>query len=781
MKTDIGKPAGETFYIRQSGRILGPFTSQKIQLVQSRGSIDPTAEWSRDRTTWLPFEQFPSHRLSPAPALEPAIWKYSVAGDQAGPVTLNALAAMISSGQISASALVWKPGDAHWIPVGQVPELAGLVRSRPATSFSPMSSLADTASISAVGSTTATWPASQRRSAPVNTVSGANQYAIQARGIAAIAGQRCLLNDVSLTIQPGELCGLMGPSGAGKSTLMNALNGYNRPSRGQVLVNGIDLYEHFDSFRGLIGFVPQDDIIHEDLTVNEALFYSARLRLPDTIDNAEIHRRIDRILSQLGLSGAGDVLIGSPTKKGISGGQRKRVNLAMELLTDPAILFLDEPTSGLSSEDTLIVLHVLRDLARSGKTILLTIHQPSLEAFRLLDLIAIVAKDPDSRDPGCLAYFGPAWPDSICFFNPQITRESALATGASPDLLLRGLKTRPSSQWCETYRQSNHFASFVTRRNSTTVAAVLPAKARTSPAIQFQTLLRRALSIKRRDVTNTAILLAQAPIIALLIVMVFGNKTAATDVAEKWPASAHAASITMFLMSLSAIWFGCSNSVREIVGELPIYIRERMITLSLACYAAAKFTFLGVLCVLQCTLLLGIVYVGCKLEGDWWPMLGVLSLASICGVSIGLTISAIAKSSEVAIAALPLVLLPMVILGGVLRPQHEMTPSIRPFATLMPSRWAFEGVILIESRARPLGPEALKVSAQPPNSGDPSDPSNSTSLPFLSRQRQVDVAEQYFPAKKHRSGITAATFYLLISTLVFLFATVASLRWRDVH
>ena len=283
---------------------------------------------------------------------------------------------------------------------------------------------------------------------------------VEARGICVDAVGRRLLEEVSLTIYPSEFVGLMGPSGAGKSTLMNVLNGYSPPRSGQVLINGRSLYRHFDEFRGLIGFVPQDDIIHSELTVREALFYSARLRLPKDFTNRDIHKRIDDVLAQLGLSGIDDVLIGSPTRKGISGGQRKRVNLAMELLTDPSVLFLDEPTSGLSSEDTLIVMQVLRKLADSGKTILLTIHQPSLEAFSKLDNVVVVGKDAGSSDAGRLAFYGPAYPDSIQFFNPPVGQVFNLPAAQgqvenlphdkslAPDMLLRGLATHPAARCC---------------------------------------------------------------------------------------------------------------------------------------------------------------------------------------------------------------------------------------------------------------------------------------------------------------------------------------------
>ncbi len=233
-----------------------------------------------------------------------------------------------------------------------------------------------------------------------------------------VPGRR-LLDDVSLTILPAEFVGLMGPSGAGKTTLMSAMNGYAQPTAGQVLIDGQDLYAYFDEFSTLLGYVPQDDIMHRELTVGQALYYTARLRMPPGVTTHDIQSRIADVLQQLGLEGTAGTLIGSPERKGISGGQRKRVNLAMELLTDPAVLFLDEPTSGLSSEDSLRVMTLLRQLADSGKSILLTIHQPSLDAYRLMDHLVVISKDPQGTDPGRLVYYGPAYPDAITFFNSQ--------------------------------------------------------------------------------------------------------------------------------------------------------------------------------------------------------------------------------------------------------------------------------------------------------------------------------------------------------------------------
>ncbi|MGH7226530.1 MAG: ATP-binding cassette domain-containing protein, partial [Gemmataceae bacterium] len=189
------------------------------------------------------------------------------------------------------------------------------------------------------------------------------EVTIRARGVSVDAARRRLLQDVSLTVFAGELVGIMGPSGAGKTTLMRVLNGYLPPDAGEVHYNGKDLYAHYRRLSPHLGYVPQDDILHCELTVREVLTYGAGLRLPSGCPASVLNERLANVIRQLGLEGTEDVPIGAPGQRGISGGQRKRVNLALELLTDPLVLFLDEPTTGLSSEEALSVLRLLRDLA----------------------------------------------------------------------------------------------------------------------------------------------------------------------------------------------------------------------------------------------------------------------------------------------------------------------------------------------------------------------------------------------------------------------------------
>lgn len=606
-----------------------------------------------------------------------------------------------------------------------------------------------------------------------------SNVAIEAREVTVEVPGRRLLERISLTILPGEFVGLMGPSGAGKTTLMNALNGYSPPSSGHVSFNGCDLYADYARFAPLMGYVPQDDIIHRDLTVGQALSFTARLRLPPDTTDAEIRERIRRVLQQLSLESTEHVLIGSPEKKGISGGQRKRVNLAMELLTDPSVLFLDEPTSGLSSEDALMVMKLLRSLADSGKSILLTIHQPSLEAYRLMDNLVLVGKDKNSSDPGVLVYYGPAYPDAVDFFNPQGVPGLRPGTEPSPDEVLRGLTKQSTKQWTEKYRQSKYQREYVAQRTgqaaTASPATASHASSRKPGFAQWLTLVQRYATIKWKDTWNTVILLAQAPIIALLVVLVFGGDVSReiTDHAS-WVKAANATAITVFMLGLSALWFGCSNSAREIVGEWAIYHRERMVNLKLPSYIASKLAVLGLLCVVQCLTLIGIVYLGVGLSGNGLALFGWLLLVSGVGVALGLAISAVAKTSEVAIAMLPIVLLPMVILGGMMRPPHEMKPFMRQVTNVVPSRWVFESLLVTEAKARPTVPLTL-----PP--GAPlSEAEGRRSASRAESSSTPDFAERYFP-RDGRSSITKGLI-VLGGMLLFLVGLVQLiLRARDVH
>ena len=547
-------------------------------------------------------------------------------------------------------------------------------------------------------------------------------------------GKKRILEDVSFTAYPTELIGIMGPSGAGKTTLLMALNGYMVPSEGHSLINNVDLYQHYNQFRGNIGYVPQDDIIHKELTVFESLYYTAKLRLPPDTKDEEIDALVTKILKELGIEDTRNVLIGSPLKKGISGGQRKRVNLAQELLTQPSLLFLDEPTSGLASSDTIGVIKLMRRLADAGRTIMLTIHQPSLVVYSKMDNVLYLAR-------GKLMYYGPAHPDSITYFNPDVDWDSDKGQRmlTNPDNAMIPLAMDSGSeQWPDLlrkrereYDQSKYYKDYVEdrREDRGQVQIVQSSKEKVQRRFGFRqwlTLTRRNFTIKRKDTANLAILLAQAPIIALLVSLVFSQAGSNSGEPEgiMGPFMAYVAhqsstginSAALFMLVASAAWFGTSNAAKEIVGELAIYRRERMVNLKIPSFVLSKFTVLAALSFVQCTILLGIAYPLLGFHGSFFKMLIILTLCALGGLSFGLVLSALVKSTEAATAMVPLLLIPQFVLGGLIVPisdfdRNFMRTGVRYVANLMVARWTFEGLLHVEEANRPP-PEPIEVSEE---------------------------------------------------------------------
>jgi ABC transport system ATP-binding/permease protein len=388
----------------------------------------------------------------------------------------------------------------------------------------------------------------------------------------------------------------------------------------------------------------------------------------------------------------------------------------------------------------------------------------------LMDNLVVVAKDKGSSEPGRLVYYGPAYPDAVDFFNPHGVEGLRPGLEPSPDEVLRGLGKDASDAWGSRYASSEHCRQYVDARKGKRPASapegVEPRVARRLGIGQWWTLVRRSLLIKMKDRVNTAILLAQAPIIAALIVMVFGDKVGAiaTDASpERWTEFSSATATSVFLMAISAIWFGCSNAAREIVGEWAIYQRERMVNLKIPSYVISKFTVLGIFCLFQCAVLLTIVYLGCELRGDPLLLYAALVLASLVGVALGLLVSAFARTSEAAIALVPLILIPMVIAGGMMNPVHKMNDGMYAFAQTMASRWAFEGLLVVESEERPN----WKLPAIPGATGQDT--------------KERDLAETYFPVDDERLGYPFSVGVLGAMLMVLVVSIMIILKIRDVH
>ena len=551
---------------------------------------------------------------------------------------------------------------------------------------------------------------------------------------------RRILDDVSFKALPGDMIALMGPSGAGKTTLLLTLNGYNPPTSGLVRINGEDLYSVYDNLRGSIGYVPQDDIVHPELTVFEAVKYSARFRLPPDYSEDEIDQRVMVTLASLGLEAIANLQIGKPEKKVISGGQRKRVNIALELVTDPVILFLDEPTSGLAADDTTALITLLSDLAKNtGKTIIMTIHQPAKDEFEKFNIALVLGAG------GVPIFFGPTNPDAYRFFgtwqertgrtntieNPRDMfdmlrqRETAMfeeARARDPNAPRALVRLAAARQWAGEFSQTDTFRKMYSGPRSIGTDQGRKGMFDRAPATsgQLRLLLSRYFKVKTRDVAGTAIMLLQAPIIGILLAVVFGGQKEAVpfwclgalqELTKRYPGMnsnvndvlANMQPVSdqtgaLFFLTVSAVWFGTSNAAREIVSERAIYMRERMVNLGLVNYVMSKFLMLCFFCVIQCAVLLGIVFFALGFHGGMAAFgieLGNLVAVSWCAVGLGLLLSTLVDSSEAAMALTPIALIPQVVLGGLIVPMTT-NPMLKWLMYGVPARWGFQGAIAQE-------------------------------------------------------------------------------------
>lgn len=481
-----------------------------------------------------------------------------------------------------------------------------------------------------------------------------------------------LLDDVNLSIYPSEFIGLMGSSGAGKTTLMLAMNGYEPPDCGRILVNGEDLFANFDRFRGLIGYVPQDDILHKELTVREALYFSAKLRLPLDTTDAEIESRIQQTLHDLKLEDQADQVIGSVEDKVLSGGQRKRVNLGMELITDPEILFLDEPTSGLSSKDTEDVISVLRTLADQGRTIVLTIHQPSPDVYRRLDHVLLLVRG------GRVAFFGPPEPDSFEYLN---------VPDRSPDRVISELEKRKPEDWPDVFKASRQYQMYVQGRLGSSAQSnggpgLVKRQKPVSISHQAVTLLRRYSTVKLRDKANLGLLALQAPVVGLMTGLLFQDTQNRAS--------------PLFVLVIAAIFFGCFNACREIVSERAIFRRERMVNLRIVPYVFSKMSLLAGVDLIQVFVMFLIAGTLVGFDGAFLDGFVLLSLVAVASTTMGLLLSSLVKSAEAAMAIVPMILIPQIMFAGTIAPLDEDWKAV--VAAPMASRWATEALLDVEYR-----------------------------------------------------------------------------------
>jgi ABC transport system ATP-binding/permease protein len=539
-----------------------------------------------------------------------------------------------------------------------------------------------------------------------------------------------ILNDISIAIPPRKFVALVGGSGAGKSTLMDALNGLRPVQQGAVLYNGQDYYKNLAAFSTQMGYVPQDDIIHRELTVERALYYAAKLRLPVDFTEKQIKERIDEVLEDVEMKHRRGLLVNK-----LSGGQRKRVSIALELLAKPSIFFLDEPTSGGDPGLDRKMMLLLRKLADKGHTIVLVTH--ATNNINACDYICFLCQG------GNLAYFGPP-NDAKEYFGKTDFAEiySALEpTDENPNIPLEaGQKFKQSPDFIR-YVDSPIRQGPAGQINMLAPVASTKQPKRGNPWKQFFLLSRRYLELILNDRVNLAILILQAPIIGLILLSLTGSNIFNTDQIatcsvntvitdptsphtsdcqvvvnflktdqgkaqaaqqkltpdqfledEILPGSGTNAQKILFIMSFAAIMFGCINGAREIVKESAIYRRERTVNLGIIPYLFSKITVLGIFSLIQSFILVALVglkapYKNSVLLSPFMEIYVTMALTALAGLMTGLLISAIVPNNDRAMSIVPLPLIPQVVFAGVIF-SLDNPPFLQVLGAFFSARWS---------------------------------------------------------------------------------------------
>ncbi len=506
------------------------------------------------------------------------------------------------------------------------------------------------------------------------------------------------MHDLSFTLRSYELLAIMGGSGTGKTTLLSLLNGTLKPQQGTITINGHDISE--PAAKDLIGFVPQDDLLIEELTVYENLWFTAKLCFEGMADE-EIDKRVMNTLKVLGLDAAKDLKVGSAINKFISGGQRKRLNIALELIREPAVLFLDEPTSGLSSADTETVINLLKEQTMKGKLIIVNIHQPSSDVYKLFDRLWLL-------DKGGYPVFDGNPIDAITYFKDKANYADAETSACptcgnvNPEIVLNIIdekalnssgelsderKTTPQ-EWHELYLNGREEFDYP-------VESEVPHSDQKKPGVlkQFFIYLHRNIKTKITNVQWLCIALLEAPVLALICSLLTRYAPP-----EGYTVMDNKNLVSYFFMSvIVATFIGMSGSAEEIIKDRALLKREKFLHLSYSSYIWSKIVFTAGLSLIQTLLFIIVGNFIMGLHGlffVWWLILFVTALLSNL---IGLLLSKTLNSVVAIYISIPLLLIPQILLCGLVVDFSDLTPksktgNVPVIGDVIPSRWAYEAL-----------------------------------------------------------------------------------------
>ena len=506
------------------------------------------------------------------------------------------------------------------------------------------------------------------------------------------------MHDLSFTLHQGELLAIMGGSGTGKTTLLSLLNGSLTPQEGTITINGHSITE--PEAKALIGFVPQDDLLIEELTVYQNLWFTAKLCF-EGMSEAELDRRVMKTLKDLGLDAAKDLKVGSAINKYISGGQRKRLNIALELIREPAVLFLDEPTSGLSSADTERVINLLKEQTFKGKLIIVNIHQPSSDVYKLFDRLWLLDKGGypvfDGNPIDAITYFKEAanYADaetSACptcgNVNPEIVLNIIDEKALNSSGEISDERKMTPQEWHELYLKNRE------KQPELTVSKVPHSDQKKPGALkQLGIFLHRNIRTKITNIQYLCITLLEAPLLALVCALLTRYAPP-----EGYSVMDNKNLVSYFFMAIIvATFLGMSGSAEEIIKDRALLKREKFLQLSYTSYIGSKIIYMAIVCMIQTLLFILVGNFVMELQGlfgTWWLILFVTALLSSL---VGLLLSQCLSSIVAIYISIPILLIPQILLCGLVVSFSDLTPksttgNVPVIGDLIPSRWAYEAL-----------------------------------------------------------------------------------------
>lgn len=523
------------------------------------------------------------------------------------------------------------------------------------------------------------------------------------------------VNDVSFSVAEAKLVGILGASGSGKTTLLNILSGISMPTSGEVLLNGQKVHSASSGLEGVIGYVPQDDMLHENLTVYGNLYYAAALSFSNKPEE-EIRSLVEKTLASLGLLDKKDLRVGSPLNKVISGGQRKRLNIALELIREPSVLFLDEPTSGLSSRDSENVMDLLRELTLKGKLVATVLHQPSSDIFKMFDKVAILDQG------GYLAYFGNPV-ESVIYFktlDSQINSrvgECPSCGNVNPESIFRIIETqvvdefgRYTSKRKVTPPEWNRL--FIEKGGNETIAVIdtKPHSSLVRPGFLRQLLLflRRDIEGKVSNRQYMLLTLLEAPILGFILSFIIRYIADPSSNVYIFKENENIP-IYIFMSIIVALFLGLVVSAEEIFRDRIILRRERFLNLNRHSYLLAKVAVLVLISALQTGLFLAVANPILGIKGLYPNYFITLFATAFCANMLGLNISSSLNSAITIYIVIPLLMIPMMVLSGAMFPFDKLNriigsvDKVPVIAELMPTRWTYEALMVSQFKDNEYG------------------------------------------------------------------------------